>query len=390
MLYIRKATLITPTETISNGTLLIDGSKILALGPDHTISIPEGAKVLDAHGQVLAPGFIELQINGGFGHDFTEKPASLWMVAGALPRYGVTAFLPTVITSPLSNVNQALEVWKAGPPVGFKGALPLGYHLEGPMINPAKKGAHNPAYILPPSLEIIEGWFPEEGVRLVTLAPEIPGAIEVIHELRKRGILVSAGHSMATYDEAMRAFDAGVLKGTHLFNAQPPVDHRQPGLSAALLTDRRLTTGMIVDGIHVHPAMVDLAWRLKGPGNFVLVTDAMAALGMPPGNYHLGDYDVIVDDTSARLSNGTLAGSILTQDAAIRNLVSFTKCNLAEAISAATQNPANLLGLDSKGCLEPGADADLVLLSPDGYVQSTWVAGEVVYQKGQDINVSLF
>jgi N-acetylglucosamine-6-phosphate deacetylase len=234
---------------------------------------------------------------------------------------------------------------------------------------------------LPPSLEVIEGWSPEEGVRLVTLAPEIPGAIEVIHELRKRGILVSAGHSMATYDEAMQAFDAGVLKGTHLFNAQPPMDHRQPGLSAALLADRRITTGMIVDGIHVHPTMVDLAWRLKGPEKFVLVTDAMAALGMPPGNYHLGDYDVIVDATSARLSNGTLAGSILTQDAAIRNLVSFTKCSLAEAAAAATQNPASLLGLDSKGCLEPGADADLVLLSPGGYVQSTWVAGKVVYQK---------
>lgn len=381
MQYIRKATLITPTETIPNGTLLIDQGKILALGPDHTISIPQGARVLVAEGQILAPGLVELQINGGFGLDFTEKPESLWQVAEGLPRYGVTSFLPTVITSPLSNVSKALDIWQAGPPAGFQGAAPIGFHLEGPMLNPGKKGAHNPAYILLPSLEVIDGWSPENGVRLVTLAPEIPVALEVIRELRQRGILVSAGHSLASYDEALRAFEAGVSKGTHLFNAQPPLDHRLPGLSAALLTDRRVTVGLIADGIHVHPAMIDLTWRAKGSGGVVLVTDAMAALGMPPGNYHLGDYDVIVDQTSARLANGTLAGSILTHDAAVRNLVTYTGCSLAEALAAASLNPANLLGLESKGRLEPGANADLVLLSPEGYVQSTWIAGKVVFQK---------
>jgi N-acetylglucosamine-6-phosphate deacetylase len=381
MQYIRKATLITPTEVIPNGTLLIDGGKILALGPDHTISIPAGASVLIADGQILAPGLVELQINGGFGQDFTEKPESLWQVAASLPRYGVTSFLPTVITSPLSTVKKALDIWKSGPPVGFQGAQPLGYHLEGPMLNPGKKGAHNPAYILPPSLEVIEGWSPENGVRLVTLAPEIPGALDVIQELRRRGVVVSAGHSLASFDEALRAFDAGVTKGTHLFNAQPPLDHRQPGLAAALLTDRRVTVGLIADGIHVHPAVIDLAWRMKGPRGLVLVTDAMAALGMPPGTYHLGDYDVIVDAASARLANGTLAGSILTQDAAVRNLVRYTGCSLAEALAAASLNPANLLGFETKGRLEPGADADLVLLNAEGYIQSTWIAGKVVFQK---------
>jgi N-acetylglucosamine-6-phosphate deacetylase len=249
------------------------------------------------------------------------------------------------------------------------------------MLNPGKKGAHNPAYILPPSPEVIEDWSPENGVRLVTMAPEIPGALDVIRELRKRGVVVSAGHSLASYDEAVRSFDAGITKGTHLFNAQPPLDHRQPGLSAALLTDRRVSVGLIADGIHVHPAMIDLAWRMKGPRGVVLVTDAMAALGMPPGNYHLGDYDVIVDAASARLLNGTLAGSILTHDTAVRNLMNYTGCSLAEALAAASLNPGNLIGLESKGRLEPGADADLILLNPGGQVMSTLVAGQIVYQK---------
>lgn len=381
MLYIKNAHLFTPHQSIANGALLADGDKIVALGPLDHVACPDGATVIDAQGLILTPGFIELQINGGFGLDFTADPTTIWAVAEKLPRYGVTAFLPTVITSPLDNIARARQTVLARPG-GSVGATPLGLHVEGPFLNPQKKGAHNPAYLRSPDLDAVREWSPEQGVRLVTLAPELPGALEMVKALTARGVVVSAGHSAATFDQALAGFEAGIRYGTHLFNAQPPLHHRDPGLVGALLTDRRPVVGMIVDGVHAHPAMVELAWRLLGE-RLSLVTDAMEAMGMAPGRYRLGDFEVVVDETSARLADGTLAGSILTLDAALRNLMRFTGCTFAQALGCVTVTPARLLGLETRrGVLAPGCLADLVLLDGDYRVVKTIVGGQVVYERG--------
>jgi N-acetylglucosamine-6-phosphate deacetylase len=379
MKYFQDAGLITPWGCIEHGALLAGDGKIRLLGAMEAVPCPQGAEKIDAGGLLLAPGFIEIQINGGFGHDFTENPLSLWEVASKLPQTGVTSFLPTVITSTPATARQALEVLRQGPPQGWQGAQPLGYHLEGPMLNPARKGAHNAAHIRPPSLEVIEGWSRANGVLLVTLAPELPGALEVVQELRQRGVAVSAGHSAASYEQALLAFDYGVGFGTHLCNAQPPIEARAPGLVGALLDDRRACMGLIPDGIHVHPGMIRLVWKLAGCERLILITDAMAAMGMPPGTYKLGDYEVLVDGTSARLADGMLAGSIITLDQAVRNLCDFTGCLLEEALLSVTEIPARSLGLTGKGRLETGMDADLVLLTPEGQVVKTYGNGEELY-----------
>ena len=380
MLYITHPTIYTPTERIERGAVLTDGGRIVAVGPVEHVPCPPDAQVIDAAGLLLAPGFIDLQFNGGFGQDFTADPSAIWPVAAQLPQYGVTAFLPTIITAPLEKSAVGRRVVTEGQPAGYRGATPLGLHVEGPFLNPVKKGAHNPSYLRLPDLDAVRDWSPDTGVRLATLAPELPGALEVVEALSRRGVLVSAGHSMATYEQAVAGFDAGVRYGTHLFNAMPSLLHRDPGLPGALLTDERVTVGLIADGVHTHPAMVKLVWQALGPMRLNLVTDAMAALGMPPGQHLLGDYAVAVDGETCRLADGTLAGSILSMDQALRNLIAFTGCALEEALQTITTTPARALGLEhERGQVAPGFVADLILLSPDLHVRGTIVDGEPVY-----------
>lgn len=386
MQLISHATLYTPDQVLEDGALLIDQGRIAAIGPATALTVPPGTPVLDASGLILTPGFIDMQFNGGFGYDFTADPTTIWQVAAQLPRYGVTAFLPTVITSPLTKVAAAQAVVTQPPPGEPSGAVPLGLHVEGPFLNPQKKGAHNPAYLRAPDLEAAADWWPAQGVRLVTLAPELPGALPLIAQLHARGILVSAGHSAATYAEAAAGFDAGVRYGTHLFNAMSTIGSREPGLSGAMLTDGRPVVGLIADGVHTHPAMVDLAWKSLGSGRLNLVTDAMAALGMPPGKQLLGDFEVVVDEVSARLHDGTLAGSILSLDQALRNVLAFTGCSLSEGLTMITRTPATALGMaDTRGSLTVGSRADLVLLDADLRVVATLVEGTVVYTNEPEV-----
>ncbi len=383
MTLITHALVYTPDEVLRDAAVLIEGERIRAVGAASEVESPPDAKIIDASGFVLTPGFIELQFNGAFGEDFTENPEAIWRVAQQLPRFGVTAFLPTVITSPMETIAHAMEVVCNLRPPDFKGALPLGLHVEGPFLNFKKKGAHNPKHLRMPNPQQVRSWKSENGVRLVTLAPELPGAAEVIEQLRGQGVVVSAGHSMATIEEAEEAFEKGVTYGTHLFNAMPTLEHRSPNLTGALLTHSNVIVGMIVDGIHVHPAMIKLAWLAKGNQRITLVTDAMAALGMPGGTYRLGDFDVTVDEDAARLADGTLAGSILRPDQALRNLMAFTGCSLGEALPTLTSNPARVLSLKERGKTAPGFIADLVLMTPDGRIQQTFVRGEVFNPQGE-------
>ena len=381
MLQITNARIYTPDRVIPRGTVVVEGSRIVSVGSAGEMPAAQRPRVVDAAGLTLVPGFIDLQLNGAFGHDFTADPSTIWEVAAGLPRYGLTTFLPTIITSPLEQVAAGMRVVTGARPKDFRGAEPLGVHAEGPFLNPKKKGAHNEQYLRPPALDAVAAWSPDSGVRLVTMAPELPGALAVIRALTSCGVVVSTGHSMATYDEARAGFDAGATYGTHLFNAMPNFGHRDPGLPGALLTDDRMTVGFIADGVHTHRSVIDLVWRILGPRRMSLVSDAMAALGMPPGLHRLGEYDVIVDATSCRLTDGgALAGSILEPDQALRNLIEITGCSLGDALATLTTTPARLLGLEKeRGRIEAGFAADMVLLSPDLKVRTTIAAGEIVF-----------
>ena len=381
MLLIQHVTLLTPDEQFDDATVVVENGRFTHIGPSSATTTPAHVQIIDGNGRTLVPGFIDLQLNGAFGHDFTANPETIWEVAAKLPRWGVTSFLPTIITSPRTQIERAQEVVQNGRPANFRGAEPLGLHLEGPFLNPQKKGAHNPAYIRQPDLDWIVDWWPETAVSLVTLAPEQPNALAMVEELASRGIVVSAGHSMATFAEAQAGFADGIRYGTHLYNAMPPLGHREPGLIGALLNTDKIVAGIIPDGIHTHPSMVKLAWEMKGPHGLNVVTDAMAALGMAPGTYQLNDFSVTVTETDARLVDGTLAGSILDIETAVRNLIQFTGCTLSEAITSVTTTPARLLNLPDRGQIAPGFIADAVLLTTDLKVDITIAGGTVTYQK---------
>jgi N-acetylglucosamine-6-phosphate deacetylase len=359
--------------------LLLKDGMIAALGGDASGGA-SGARRVDADGLVLAPGFIELQVNGAGGRDITADPTSMWSVGECLVEFGVTSFLPTVVSSPGDVREAARRVLLAGSPRGYRGANAVGLHVEGPFLNPARRGAHDARHLRPPDATVVAGWSPADGVRVVTLAPELPGALDVTRSLVRRGVVVSAGHSMATAEEARRGFDAGIRYATHLFNAMPPLDHRAPGLAGAALADERVTVGLIVDGHHVDPLAVELAWRLAGPSRFSVVSDGIAALGTESGTYRLGDAGLTVDrEGAARTPDGRLAGGSVGLDEAARNLMVFTRATPAEAIATVTSTPARVLGLDDRGRIAIGSRADVVLLSPDLHVVATIVAGDVVH-----------
>ncbi len=333
----------------------------------------------------LVAGFIDLQINGGLGHDFTSEPESIFGLARQLPRWGCTAFLPTLITSQYGQYQNSLKVVKEAQRE-TQGARVLGAHLEGPYLNQRYKGAHDARYLRSPDLLEIRDLVESGVVKLVTMAPELSGALEVVRYLTGQGIAVSAGHSAATYEEAQAGFEAGITYVTHLFNAMPGLHHRAPGLVAAALdphTPNRPYLGLILDGIHVNPAILrSLNDRLID--QLTLVTDAVAGMGMPPGRYTLAGQEVMVDENSARLVNDqqTLAGSILTLDRAVRNATKFLDLPLSKALALVTSHPAAVLSLSNRlGELKAGMLADLVVLDQNLEVEMTLVNGQIVYRR---------
>ncbi len=357
-------------------SIAVADGRIAEIGDPHADG---AAEAIDAAGMIVAPGFIDLQINGGLGNDFATDGAAIWRLARRLPQYGVTSFLPTIVTSPMESVSHAQEV-VLQPPPDASGAIPLGLHLEGPMLSPQQAGAHSPEYLRRPTAETIEGWYPDKGVVMVTIAPELPGALDIARKLTERGITVAVGHSEATSEQAAAGLDVGIGMVTHLYNAMSPLHHRRPGLVGHALGRDDVAASIIVDGIHVDPIAVGAAWSAMGSKRIALVSDAVAAQGMPDGAYKLGREHVILCDGAVRRHDGGLAGSNLTLDQAVRNLVAFTGCDVAEAIESATATPARIIGLRSKGVLAEGYDADLVLLDDNLQVVLTIVGGQVVYE----------
>jgi N-acetylglucosamine-6-phosphate deacetylase len=379
---IEGATALLPDGPLHDAALLAEDGRISTVGSRADVPAPPGTRRVNGEGLILAPGLIELQINGGFGHDFTSEPESVWEVGARLPAHGVTAFLPTIVSSPPEAAARARAAIAAGPPKDYLGAIPLGLHLEGPFLSPAAAGAHDPAWLRAPDPQEVRAWTPAAGVRLVTLAPELSGALDVIAILAANGVVVSAGHSAAGYDEGAAGIEAGIRYATHLFNAMPPLDRREPGLVGALLEDERVTVGLIPDGIHVHPSLIRLVHSLVGATRFSAVTDATAALGMPDGDYRLGDHPVTLEEGTVRRPDGRLGGSALAPDDAARRLARMTGGKPTDALAAMTNVPANLLGISAeRGVLCQGARADLVLLTADLEPVATFVGGQVVFER---------
>ncbi|KAF9106655.1 hypothetical protein BGX29_008804 [Mortierella sp. GBA35] len=363
--------------------------------------------VLDAEGLLVAPGFIEAQINGAFGVDFSvpsDKQTyerDLIKVSRGLLKYGTTSYCPTIVSSSAAVYHQVLPHLKPRPGSSDLGACILGAHVEGPFINEARVGAHElkvlqasakNGYLDFKNVYGFEGDTPEaqrklgeedlHSVKIITCAPELDGVMDSIPDLVKAGITVSVGHSMANTLQAEKAVMQGATFITHLFNAMPQFHHRDPGVIGLLgsrLDLPRPYYGLICDGIHVHPNSVKIAYD-SHPEGVILVTDAMSAMGLSPGNYRLGNMDVTKEEDRVVIEGtDTLAGSVITLDACMRNFIQFTSCSLIEALEAVTLHPAVLLGIqENKGVIKPGADADLVFLSDDLYVKRVFVAGEEV------------
>lgn len=385
MLAFTAASLWTPTERSDDFLLLVDERRIVAMGSRGSLALPAGASVHDFGDASIAPGYIDLHIHGSAGFDvMDEVPQALPAIESLLARHGVTAYFPTTVTASLDTTLGALERLaraiedreQQAPAANPGRALPMGIHLEGPFISHVRSGVHPLEYLLAPTLPLFEQfWQAARGrIRMMTIAPELEGAPEVIAEAARRGICVSLGHSDADLATTERGIAAGARHATHTFNAMRPLDHRKPGIIGGVLTDPRITADIIADGIHLDPAIVKLFASAKGPEQTVLITDGISATGMPDGRYHLGSFEVDVKDGKCTL-NGSLAGSVLTMDRAVRNLARYAEWPLPQAVAAATRNPARVASLSNKGVLAVGADADFVVLNAQGEVLRTFIAG---------------
>ena len=365
--------------------LVRGGSREVAVGDGRIVAAaPAGAPVLDAAGLTVLPGVIDLQVNGVAGIDLTDAPARLWEAGAHLAAYGVTGWLPTIITSSPEAREQALATFASGPPPGWSGAVPLGLHFEGPFISPTRKGAHPERWLRAPSAELVAGWSRSSGVLMATVAPELPGALDLIGELAARGVRVAIGHTEADAATVRRAVAAGATSITHLGNAMPPMLSRDPGPVGVALGRSTLVAGVIVDGHHLHPATVDAIWRALGPARFLTVSDATAGLGLPEGPTRLGEQDVVVSAGSVRLLDGTLAGSAAGVLACARRLRSATGASWDDVIATVTTTPADLVGDRTRGRLVPGARGDLTLVDDDFEVVATVVGGVVVHDVRRD------
>jgi N-acetylglucosamine-6-phosphate deacetylase len=341
----------------------------------------DGSRIIDVTGSTIIPGLIDIQTNGGWGHDFTSDPESIWEVGRKLPETGVTSFLPTIVTAPFEVTERAIEVLKAGPPLGYVGAEVLGAHIEGPWISAEWRGAHNPDYLRLPDVARAGHWAESGVVRMVTIAPELKGAEETAAKLDAAGVVVAAGHTGAGYDMASAALQGSWSAVTHLFNQMSQLRHREPGMVGAALTSTR-PCGLIVDGLHSHPGALRLAWKLLGPDRLILVTDAMQAAGLGPGTYLLGDQEVTVGDDGPRTGQGKLAGSTLTMEQAVANLTAWTDASFAQAVRCATLTPATLLRVTDRGVIRTGRRADVTVLDHDLNVVITIASGMLAYDGG--------
>ncbi|HEX4066798.1 MAG TPA: N-acetylglucosamine-6-phosphate deacetylase [Acidobacteriaceae bacterium] len=373
------ARLLTPDQLIDRPVVVMEDGIIASIAPRSSAALPAGRHV-DLPEATLIPALFDVHIHGCGGHDVMEATESALSHIGTfLAGHGVGAYCATTVTAPLEALLRSLNGLAKLLDQPLDGARPVGIHLEGPFLAPHKRGAHAESQLLSPSVALFDRfWQASEGnIRLMTIAPELPGAEETIAHAAKLGVRVSLGHSDAAAEAAHRGVAAGAVTATHTFNAMRRFDHRDPGLLGEVLTNDRLFAEIICDGLHVDPAAVRLFWKAKGPDRALLVTDAMSGTGMPDGNYWLGELEVRVKNGRCIIGEDTLAGSTLTLDRAVRNFAEFTGASLSETIGLATRNPARMTGLDAEiGQLAPGRSADIAVLSPNNEVIETFLNGD--------------
>ena len=378
--------LYTPNTVVRDGALLVRGGRIAAVGPASDVAPPQSSDVerIDARGGIIVPGFIDLQINGAAGILFTDEPTeeALDAMTAVLPQFGCTSLLPTLLSCSEETTHLALAAAAKACSRPPSGAQVLGVHMEGPFLHPDRVGAHDRTHLRLPSTADLKRWLQSSdgALRLLTLAPELPGAPEVIREAVRGGVAVAVGHTAATYEQTAEAADLGATMVTHLFNATGGLSAREPGTAGAALSLATLAAGIIADGVHLHPATVRTVVRAKGAERVALVTDAMPPVGATAQEFSLLGRRVTVRDGACRLDDGTLAGSVLTMDQALRNVVEWTGLPLQDALGMATLLPARIIGADAfKGSLDVDKDADIVVLDRDLRVLLTIVGGRVVY-----------
>ncbi len=365
----------TTSILIENGTITQIGQIDSSAGCDNT---------LDAQGRLIAPGFIDVHIQGAGGADILDATTeALKAISQTCARFGTTSFLATTVFKP-NQKNQHLT--RAAEHVGrnLGGANLLGIHLEGPFISPQKKGMILPNCICPPSLQLLDEIrnMTSGHLKIMTIAPELPGSLRIIQRLADSNIVASFGHSSATYEQTLAGFNAGISHVTHLFNAMPSLHHRAPGPLVAIFQTKHITAQLITDGVHIHPSVLRFAFETLGPNRIIPITDGMQALGLADGKFIYNGVEYESKEGTARYKDGTLIGTALGLSQLLQKLMTFTDCPLDLAIKTVTENPAGLLGLEEKkGTIASGKDADLILLDHDRSVHTTIVAGNIVFQK---------
>ena len=377
--------ILTPHEEISDGVIIVEGSRITGVGHRDEIRVPSGATDYVATGMTVVPGFVDVHIHGAGGHDVMEGTTrALDRITSTVARHGTTSSVATTVSAPveatcrsLEGIAQYIRAHEKPAENAPLAAEILGIHLEGPFISPARRGVHPQDAIARPSVEIFEKFLKAADglVKILTLAPEVSGAMELIETAVAAGVVAAMGHTDADYEQARAAIRVGARHVVHTYNAMRPFSHRDPGILGAIMTDPEVTAEIIADGVHVAVAAIQVLLGAKGFETVLLVSDGIAATGMRDGNYRLGDFEVSVKDGVARNSEGKLAGSTLTLDRALRNVVAWG-VPLMEAVRMATLHPARRLGLGGKkGVIAAGADADLVVLTPDLRVAGVMTRG---------------
>ncbi|MGD0878229.1 MAG: N-acetylglucosamine-6-phosphate deacetylase [Anaerolineales bacterium] len=373
-------TILTPDQVIMAHTLIVEGEKILQIIPDAPSALI-GKEIIHVKGFFVIPGFIDIHVHGAYGFDTMDATSDAILGMGNyFARYGVTSFLPTTVAASARDIQATINNVSTTPQSSH-GARHIGIHLEGPYLSHEFRGAQPSQHLRSADINEYKSWIENKDVRLMTVAPEVEGVSDLIKVGTEAGIEFALGHTGATYEQAQAAVGSGLRQATHTFNGMPAFHHRSPGVLGAVLSDDRIWAQIIVDGIHVHPAIVKFLIKAKGTDRTILITDAIRATGMPDGDYSLGDQMVHVKDGVARTDAGGLAGSTLTMDQALRKVMEFVEISLPEALPMATRVPATAMNLEShKGTIAPGFDADIVVLDESYHVRMTMVGGRVVYR----------
>ncbi len=376
--------IVTPFRIVNNGTIVLEDGVITELGKSADVRIPDECEVIDVSGSMVTPGFVDLLVHGGGGRGFADEDiSSIKIVGDYFLRHGSTTVLASLYAKPepqlLADLTRIADYIIANPDSNIKGI-----HMEGPYLNPGLKGAMNEDYLWKPTVESWNKmWEASKGlIKLMTIAPELPGSYDVMRKAALDGVVLSIGHSMADFEQVELAVDYGAAHVTHIFNAMKPFHHRKPGVILGSLLKNELKIELIADTLHVHPAVMELLLKLKGPNGIILITDSIRAGGMHEGEYEFADQKIFMKNSKAFLPDGTLAGSTLTLNMAIKNMIKKANAKLTDAVRMASLNGAKVLNIENrKGILAVGKDADLVVLNDEFQVEMTIQRGEIKYSR---------